>query len=251
MTLSAPVRARNRSASVWLTSSEASARFGRHRAHVLTQQPSFAGVDPAHERIALARIAFELGAIDIDKVHDRSARRNPFRHILRHLAREAEDVADPVSGDHFVHPIAASSPAAKTVASDTGCPLTSIAAKPALPLRLFAQLDMARGKQAIHLADKAEIACVVGESADMHRCHLAQMFQYMVRPDLVAPVGGPRDAMGKEQYLAHQPSPLAIHGPSRLATDSGSFCQSAICARYFGLFGFMSRGSCRSAVCTA
>lgn len=69
--------------------------------------------------------------------------------------------------------------------------------------------------------------------------------------DLVTAIRRPRNAVRKEQDFLHQPRPLAIHGPSRLAMPSGSRCHTAICALYLGLLGLTSRGSAPSAVRTA
>ena len=84
---------------------------------------------------------------------------------------------------------------------------------------------------------------VVGEAGEVHPREPGQMLQHVPRADLVAAIGRERDAMGEEQDVVHQPSPRAIGGPSRLATQSGRRCHSAICIRYFGLSGLTSRRS--------
>ena len=61
----------------------------------------------------------------------------------------------------------------------------------------------------------------------MDRAERRQMPEQVPRADLVAPVGRIGDAVGEEEDLRHQPSPRAISGPSRLASQSGSFCQAA------------------------
>ena len=99
-----------------------------------------------------------------------------------------------------------------------------------LPLRLVANLDMPGCNNGVDLTDKAHVAGIIGKGSNMHRCHFAQAPQYMMRPDFVAAISGPRDTVSKKQYLAHQPSPFAIQGPNRFAIGSGNFCQSAIFA---------------------
>ena len=204
-----------------------------------TQQPAFAAVYPPHEGIALITIAFKFGAIDIDKVHDELAVKIGG-HILRHLPRKAEYMADPARSQLLIHPIL-HGPAGEA-AHRYRLPRRQ-SFQPGLPLGLAPQFHMAGGHKAVHRRRKAHIAGIIGKGSDMHRGHGAQMLQNMVRPYFVASIGWPRNTMRQKQYVAHQPSPLAIQGPKILATGSGNFCHNAICARYFGLFGFMSRGA--------
>ena len=154
-------------------------------------------------------------------------------------------MADAASREQISHPIL-HRPAAKSAHRHRLPGQKRLDPRP--PLRLGPQLRMAGRKNVVHLTDKAHVAIIVGKGTDMHRRHLAKALQDMVRPNLVAPVGGPGDTVREEQYLAHQPRPLAIHGPNQLAIGNGSFCHIAIFALYFGLFGLTSRGSCPSAV---
>jgi hypothetical protein len=87
------------------------------------------------------------------------------------------------------------------------------------------------------------IGLVVREAGEMDAAERAEMLQDVPRADLVAAIGRVRDAVGEEEDVAHQPSPRAIGGPSRFASGSGSFFQSATWSRYLGLKGLVSRAS--------
>ena len=65
------------------------------------------------------------------------------------------------------------------------------------------------------------IVLVVGEAGEVHPGKPAEVAEQMPGADLVAAVRGIGDAVGEKQDVAHQPSPRAMVGPSRLASHSG------------------------------
>ena len=93
-----------------------------------------------------------------------------------------------------------------------------------------------------------QIRLAIGECRDMDRCDPRKPPQYVMRANLVPPVGWKGQSMRQKENFATHPSPRAMNGPSRLVTASGKRLHSAIRAAWRWLVGSASRTACPGAV---
>ena len=184
------------------------------------EQPRLAGVEP--HALAALRIAGELGAIDVAQVDDDAARK-VCGDVLSHLAREHDDRLNLVARDRFAHPAFQLARMERGEAHRLACQHRLDSGE---RQRLGARGDAMRGGEFGQCRIRRRIA--FAKAADMDRPKPRQRLQQVVRTDPVTAIRWKRHAVGKEQDVAHHASPRAIHGPTVLATGSGSFFHSSI-----------------------
>ncbi len=208
------------------------------------QQPGLARIDPADHAPALGGIGFELGRIDIDEIQHHPPG-EVARDILAHLPGEDIDCRDRPGCKHLPD-IGAEVRVVEGGQADRLARCQRLQSRQHQRLGAANQLVAAGQRRQLHFL--RHVVLVVGEGGDMHRGDARQALQNMVRADLVAAIRRKRDAVADEQDFAHQPRPLAIHGPSRLASGKGSRRQTAICSACLALVGSASRGGAPAAV---
>src|SRR5690606_34126949 len=208
------------------------------------EQFSFTPVYPSHWSRPRVRIAFKFCAIDIGKVHDHPpciVRRNKLGHLA---GKNKNTVNRPGAENSF--DIIPNLPAPKRSQRNRLCGDKCL--YPRLPIGFCSLHYLHRCKRVLHITLFSGIPFIIGKANQIHRRVGHQFPQDMMRSNFVTPVRRPGNTVTQEQYLSHQPKPLAIAGPSQFATESGSLCHKATCSRYFGLIGLTSRAAAQTAV---
>ena len=213
----------------------------RYSSLIICEQPRLSPVDPGHRPASLGAVTLKLRTIDVDEVHYDAARK-ALGHILRHLAGKDVDRLDPLSLHQPRDPAFHRRRIERCERDRASARQRS---QSRLPHRYRAGFeDRGRG-HCLQCFGIFPVVQLIDERRDVDGRTLRHPAQHMVRPDFVTAIGRPGHAV-RDVEDAH-PSPLAIHGPIRLATGSGSFCQVSTIMQYFGLLGFTSR-PCPSAL---
>ena len=104
-------------------------------------------------------------------------------------------MADAACHQPFIHPILHRP---RTETGKRHRPIPRQRFNPRQPLRLVAQFDEQRSQARAIGFCKVQVPRIIGKGPDMHRGERFQLVQNMERPDFVATVRRPRNAVGEE-----------------------------------------------------
>ena len=217
--------------------------IARHAPLVRQQLLRFVAVQPIHRPRFLCGVLAPFIRIDVAEI-DHAAHAGIRIGVLRHGRREYQHARNFMLRDGLVDPgfgrcIAVVIERQRAVAEQ--CTQAAHARNQWIELG-----KVAAGAQRFDARHVLPVVRIVDEGGQVHPVRQRQMFQEVVRADLVALVRRIRNPVDQQQQVFHavQPRLRTMYGPIKLATGSGSLRHILMNSAYFGLSGLLSGRDC-------